>query len=293
MDKKGSNSEAKRLPYFILGTIRAITTYATGGITMYLRRYRLIAMALIILFSLPLSAQASPLLLPIKIEITTTKKAEVKNALVEVMISKGYAITQDSDFVMAFDKEVKNIILGAMMGGKFPNNRCVFTFISRNQTTLISAMVYMIQNPGTAFEIRESPYEKHEKAASHLLDILLNVKSRIEGISYEELASAHPLLIELKAEENEQINKAKPVYSGFAKIEPDGRIAEIEKGGLAEKAGLIVGDLIIEMNATPLEEVDSTWLSELNERINSGRSVMLVYERDGIKDIITLKKPSK
>lgn len=81
------------------------------------------------------------------------------------------------------------------------------------------------------------------------------------------------------------------VKSGIKTVDQEGRITEIEKGSLAEKAGLKSGDIIIEVNAKPVDVGNiKTWLEDIDNRINAGRSVMVLYERDSYRDLVTLKR---
>lgn len=63
-------------------------------------------------------------------------------------------------------------------------------------------------------------------------------------------------------------------------------VKEVKPDSLADKAGLRKGDTILEVNGRP---ADSKNLQDIETRLSSGRTVMLVYERDSKKDMVTLK----
>lgn len=72
----------------------------------------------------------------------------------------------------------------------------------------------------------------------------------------------------------------------------ENKIVEIEKNGLAEKAGLLENDVITEINLSPadtVKNIDSYCL----EKLRAGSSVMLLCDRDGESVLITLKKTPK
>ena len=64
------------------------------------------------------------------------------------------------------------------------------------------------------------------------------------------------------------------------------KIESIEPGSFAEKCGLQPGDTIVEINGRPADE---NMLKDIDVRLAAGRSVMIVYEREGRKDLVTLK----
>ena len=64
------------------------------------------------------------------------------------------------------------------------------------------------------------------------------------------------------------------------------KIKTIETGSPAEQSGLKLGDEITEINGRPADEKT---VKDIDERLVAGRSVVIVYERGGDKDMVTLK----
>ena len=64
------------------------------------------------------------------------------------------------------------------------------------------------------------------------------------------------------------------------------KIETVEPGSFADKAGLRPSDVIVEING---KTVDEGTLENIDARLAAGRFVILTYERDGNKDIVTLK----
>lgn len=66
-------------------------------------------------------------------------------------------------------------------------------------------------------------------------------------------------------------------------------VAGVRSGSIAEKAGLAKGDRILEVNGKKSSEVENL-LGLIEERVDSGSSVMVMYERAGKQDMAILKK---
>ncbi|MFN7662322.1 MAG: trypsin-like peptidase domain-containing protein [Alphaproteobacteria bacterium] len=66
-------------------------------------------------------------------------------------------------------------------------------------------------------------------------------------------------------------------------------ISDTQEGGLAEKQGLMVGDIILEINKSPVVSLES-FESELNKASLSKKSLLLLVYRFGQKLFITLKQ---
>ena len=68
--------------------------------------------------------------------------------------------------------------------------------------------------------------------------------------------------------------------------------AEVEKGGEAEKAGLTSGTIVYEINGKVLNDMKDKREIEnyIDTKWNAGSSLILLYDKDGTKEILTLKK---
>lgn len=65
-------------------------------------------------------------------------------------------------------------------------------------------------------------------------------------------------------------------------------IDNIVPGSLSEKAGLMKGDIIAEINGKSVSEIDDL-KKYIDQRVLSGRTVMVVFEREGEKNLATIK----
>ena len=68
-----------------------------------------------------------------------------------------------------------------------------------------------------------------------------------------------------------------------------GIIKIINPDGVAAKAGIIEEDMILEINAKPIIEIENP-RTFIENRYNDGRTVMLLVNRNGEQKMITLKK---
>lgn len=68
----------------------------------------------------------------------------------------------------------------------------------------------------------------------------------------------------------------------------DNYIAKVSSNGLAQKCGLLDGSKILEVNGKKAEEIPNLQRF-IEERVKSGKSVMLMCEKDGEKSVVSLK----
>ena len=99
-----------------------------------------------------------------EVMMATTDTTGIKSDLVNRMLNKGYGITRDSGFVIAFDRPVDNVLAAAMLGSQYdsvPNARIVYTIARTGNTTRVIADIAIITNPGSAFE-RPTPFNNSQ-----------------------------------------------------------------------------------------------------------------------------------
>ncbi|QTX31825.1 PDZ domain-containing protein [Aminithiophilus ramosus] len=171
--------------------------------------------------------------------------------------------------------------------GQNAAGRGVFTIVPYSDFIILSVAPFMISNPGTGFEI--SNKITNRKDLRKFQEILFQVKSMTDGTSLEYLMATLPQIGSGEKAHQESTKKQNTATSGILRVSGDGVIDEIEKGSIAEKNGLKPGDRILEINASAID-FSKPWLKDIDNRIQSGRSVTIVYERNEERDIVTLKK---
>lgn len=81
-------------------------------------------------------------------------KRQVKEAIAALMVSRGYQISKDSDFVMDFEANTNNVMATILLSSNYDSRvvtRLSVTFIGDNPTQ-VSWRAALITNPGSAFE---------------------------------------------------------------------------------------------------------------------------------------------
>ena len=244
-------------------------------------------LALLLVFVLASVASAKYATYSLQVQIGTPERQKVKDALVEVMVEKGFSISKDSEYQIAFDKEIESIFFMNLSTGQNAAGRGVFTLTPSSGSISLSVVPLMVSNPGTGFELPRKI--THRGDLRKFQEILFQVKSKIDGTPLEELMATLPKIGSGGGKSQESTEEPKPKTSGILRVSNDGLIEEIEKNSIAETAGLKIGDKIVEINAASID-FSNPWLKDVNDRIQSGRSVMVIYERNGERDLATLKK---
>lgn len=101
--------------------------------------------------------------------IHNTSADSVKSAIVNGMMSKGYRITRDTPYEIAFDKPVENIADQVLLGSKYdsqPSARVSYTLASVGADVRVIADMAIITNPGSAFERRTEMNNGQDRALS-------------------------------------------------------------------------------------------------------------------------------
>lgn len=88
----------------------------------------------------------------------------VKGKLVNSMLNRGYSISNDTGYTIAFDRPVQNAFAAALLGSSYdssPNTRVTFSTAEVSGGTRVVADLAVITNPGSAFE-RRTAFNGHE-----------------------------------------------------------------------------------------------------------------------------------
>ena len=107
---------------------------------------------------------------------------QIKSALVNVMLNRGYSLSHDAAFQIAFDKPVNNVFAQVLLGSQYnviPNTRVSYTLAQVGNATRVIADLAIITNPNSPFEQRT---DMNASAASNLIqDLLDSLKRRLEA----------------------------------------------------------------------------------------------------------------
>lgn len=94
-----------------------------------------------------------------KVEATISGASpdDVKAALINEMLNRGYSITNDTSYMISFDRPVDNVFAAALLGSNYdstPNARISYMLAKVGDATRVVADLAMITNPGSLFERR-------------------------------------------------------------------------------------------------------------------------------------------
>ena len=119
-----------------------------------------------------------------EVTIASDDKDLVKSVLVSEMLNRGYDISKDSDYMIAFDRPVENALAAALLGSQYdstPNARASYTVVLvADGSTRVVATLRFVTNPG-------SPYERYTEASDHrtspeIQALLFRVRDKVESI---------------------------------------------------------------------------------------------------------------
>lgn len=121
-----------------------------------------------------------------EVTIESSDTGEIKSQLVNRMIDRGYTITRDTDYLIAFDRPVDaaggGLMVGLLFGSRYdgtPNARISFTLSKMGDRVRVVADMRIVTNPGSAFE---RTTEVNQNADSlGVFDMLRSIKRVVES----------------------------------------------------------------------------------------------------------------
>lgn len=204
--------------------------------------------------------------------IMETTIREVQDVVLEVMTGKNFYIDEvDSHKVVVG----KNFGDGIWVVSTF----CKVKFNMLERDGNVKLMV--TQTDTTGHMSRQRPID-------HLVPYIQEIKNKIDGTPMSQIASE--AVNQLPGSGNVR-EKALGIRLG-AKLE-DGTVVirEIEAASIAADAGLVAGDILLEVNGRSTTTFDVNALqSYLANRAAQKSTIFLTFSRDGKQDMITLKE---
>lgn len=116
-----------------------------------------------------------------EVTINRTTRNEVGAQLTNEMLNRGYNITKQTDYMLAFDRPVDNIFAAALLGSRYdstPNARITYTLTDMNNETRVVADIKIVTNPGSAFERLTNL--THGQDSIKIQELLNQIKYRLE-----------------------------------------------------------------------------------------------------------------
>ena len=107
---------------------------------------------------------------------------QVKSALVNAMLNRGFSLSRDSAFQVAFDKPVDNVFAQVLLGSQYnviPSARVSYTLAQIDKATRVIADLAIITNPNSPFEQRTDMNASAD--SNNIQDLLDTLKRRLEA----------------------------------------------------------------------------------------------------------------
>jgi hypothetical protein len=202
-----------------------------------------------------------------EVTIEGVTKKQVMDAVVSEMLGDGTQIKDMNEYGATFGKRTENFMAMLLLGSGYdsvPEERTTFNLVDSDDGVRVFASTGMVTNPGSAFE---KNMNLTKSQADSIQKMLVRLKNRFNGdpIVTESVVGS-VLEPELETASLESASESKPtmtrpVWLGMrVQNMPQGKgalVAEINKAGPAEQAGLLMGDIVVEFNGSAVSDADA------------------------------------
>lgn len=193
----------------------------------------------------------------------------VRDESIDYMTDKNFSLDRVEDYTVTFNK-------GLGDGFWIASRNMIVKFNTLQRGENVRLIV-------TQFEDSPQAMRKGQRQIDHLIPLIKEIRHNIDGTPLDEIEN------EAKDQQTPgDEEKAKPAPKSGVKFNGS-TIESLEPKGVARKAGLQVGDVILEVNAKPVSAEGDSLVQILDKGLADGRSIIIIYERDGSQNIVTLK----
>lgn len=237
-----------------------------------------ITLSLLLILTFASVADAIP---EVSKEINTTDIGKIKDTIISILAPKeNVRIHKVDQYSVSFEFETKNelanLFFTNLRTGVKPVGRIYYQIIPFSEKTLVKCHSAFVENPGMQNEIINRNIGNNDDLA--FMKNVLEKTASIVDPSYIPQYETNNKKIEIEIKKQE---------IGF---ELDQNLVKsVDEEGEAHKAGLLVGDTVIEINGKNFNDVDNP-KEYINTRFEAGSSVMLLIDRNGKQKMIKLKK---
>jgi hypothetical protein len=230
-----------------------------------------------------LLAVGSAAAVPKAIAVNAGDRASVMNLIMTAMQGQGYKLTSSDSYQLTFEKRLRTFYEGVTYMDPFVFKnamlRKVWSLVPSPRGLEAVVDIFVVSSHGTRLEkvydtADISSFSDPEAFEREKLYDLFDLKASVEGLDRYFIMRASGLFPELK-----------PVVPKADMLMEGNRIIAVLPDGVAGKMGLKAGDYIIEVNGN-LAEGDIVGL--IDSRLALGNRVMLLVQRNGVREITTL-----
>ncbi|MDR1944391.1 MAG: hypothetical protein LBQ19_06170 [Synergistaceae bacterium] len=222
---------------------------------------------------------------PRSIVIKTGDREAIKSRITSSMQEQRYKLVSADQYQLVFEKPLQSFFENVTnldpLYFRGPKLRKIWSVLPSQHGIEATVDILIASSPGTAGEkviateeVVSFNYADHEKINKEKLYDLFGLMADIEGLDRYFVMRASGLFPELKPE----TPKADMLLEGD-------RIIAVLPDGVAGKAGVKAGDIILEINGNPAE---GDIINFIDTRLARGNRVVLTLQRGAYLGIITL-----
>ena len=192
--------------------------------------------------------------------IYNVEKKDVVYVIINSLLSAGYSLKSQNEYNLVMTKRYdnpKDVGVALLMGSQydpFPEHRVSFNLLNYSNGIRIITDVWMVTNPGSAFE-RITNLSTNSRMAYEYQIYLNEIKSSLEKSA--ELRRRGK--IGVSVEKNQIVN--------------------VVEGSNAEQAGLLMGDIILFIDGVPITESTSDYMMTMMITGEPGTTVSFIIQR--------------
>ena len=203
--------------------------------------------------------------------INETTIARVQDVILEIMMGKNFYID---------DVDANKVIVGKNFGDGIwvPTTFCRVKFNLLERDGNVKMMVTQTDTLGVV---------SRQRPIDHLVPFFQEIKNTIDGTPLTQISSEAVNQLPGSGNVREKalgIKLGTPLENGYIVIK------DVDSASMAADAGLVPGDLIVEVNGRPSKDFDVNALqSYLANKSAQKSAIFLVYKRNGKENLVTLK----
>jgi hypothetical protein len=178
-----------------------------------------------------------------EVAIPIASAEQVKVALASEMLSRGWRLVKDSGLQIVFEHAVSGLVVNLLFStaaGGAPIERVSFAVLSSGDVTRVVGDIALVSNAGTA---HESSVDTSTGADAP------NIQAALEAVS-RSISPKHAVSLGLKATAATSDAAAKLNMQGDHGL----AVAVVTAGGVADVAGVQVGDIILSFGGKSVEQ---------------------------------------
>lgn len=203
--------------------------------------------------------------------IKETTIPRVQDVILEIMMGKNFYIDE---------VDANKIVVGKNFGDGFwvATTFCRIKFNLLQRDGNVKMLVTQTDSIGVISK---------QRSIDHIVPLIQEIKNKIDGTPIDLISNE---AVNQLPESGNVREKALGIQLGTKLENGSIVIKDIDSASVAADAGLVTGDIIVEVNGRPSSDFDISALqSYLANKSAQKSTIFLMYERSGEKNLVTLK----